>query len=189
MALATTDDLRDVLGFIPDDVQRADRLLQMASVTVERWCGREFSYVEDDERTVEVVAGVLRLPHPPVLEVSEIVNPDGETIDADSYTVLSDGRVRYALGDRFDRDPGRWWPSGTYTVTYTHGYATIPEDIVERVCSIVEARMSGSTVYQSESLGDWSGTYRENPVDGSAMETILAPLAVYRQQAGRIVTL
>lgn len=180
-ALADTDDLRDVLGYQPDDLIRANRLIEFASAAVERWCGREFSYVEDEERTIEVTTGVLRLPHPPVLSVASIRNPDGDEVTADRYTVARDGLVTLGTYGH--------WPAGAYSVVYTHGFETIPDDVVEVVCALVEARLTGSTVYASESLGDWSGTYREHPATGDAAEPILRRLVHYRRNAGRIVTL
>lgn len=181
VALATTDDLREVLGYQPDDLQRAARLLRMASATVRRYCGRDFSLVEDDEADVEVTTGALRLPNPPIVSVDSIIDPEGDEVDPDAYTASRGGGVDLAFGLR--------WTSGIYTVTYTHGFDPIPDDVVEVVCSLVELRLSGSTTYSRESLGDWSADYRESPLTGDAQAPVLARLDHYRQLVGRIVTL
>lgn len=179
VSLATIADLEVVLGSeIADgaDTDRAERLIEMASATVEDWCGRAFTKVTDDVISVKVGRnGLLRLPNGPVASVGSVVSVDGDTVDADAYTLR---------GDIIYRTCGSWWP-GLWTVTYTHGYDPIPDSVIKAVCKLVALDMSGASIgYQSESLGDWSGTVRAN-----AEQEILASLRGYRRLAGRIEVL
>lgn len=158
--LATAEDVEAVLGS-PVDPTTADRLSEMASAVVERYCRRGFSLVEDDEIVVSVTDGVLRLPAPPVVEVTSIVDPDGSTVDPDTYTVtLASGLVTldWTTVDWCPPFHTRGWACGDYEITYTHGYDPVPDDVVFVVASMVARQITNPQGYSSETLGDYSFT-------------------------------
>ena len=98
---------------------------QTLTLTVEgfwgRWCGQPD----------------LRLPYPPLVEVTEIsyVDPDGADaiVDPAVYTLTKDGYVRLAHG--------KAWPSvrsrrDSVTVTYTAGFDPVPAPIRQAILMI-----------------------------------------------------
>lgn len=173
-ALATLDDLEAVGGPVSDPAA-AERLLEMASAAVRRWCRRTFDYVEDDEVTVYARDGALWLPNGPVAEVSTLVNPDGATVAAAGYELV---------GSEVRRNCG-WWAPGAYTVTFTHGYQPIPDDVTLAVCLVVNDFTAGpGGPIASESIGEASFSY----VAGSGGMTVGAAardlLSSYRASGG-----
>jgi hypothetical protein len=87
----------------------------------------------------------LRLPGPPIISVTSVVL-DGETVDPDSYALV-DGRLMRPCG---------WEVCGPLprpaVVTYVHGLAEVPADVVDLV-----ARMAGTAIALSGEEEDGSG--------------------------------
>jgi hypothetical protein len=176
-ALASLTDLELVAGFTPD-AARATRLLEMASAAVRRYTGRSFEYVADDEVVVRTNADCrLRLPNGPVSALTAINGPVGDdATDLEDVDLLTVDALGFVSGT---------FTCGGYTVTYTHGYDPIPDDVIDVVCQIAAHRLAGpSSGLASESLGDWSASYRD-----TAEVDILRPLDPYRVNVGRIVVL
>lgn len=184
-ALATTADLEAVTGQEIDageDTVRAERLLELASAAVERWCNRTFAYIEDDEITIHVDDGVMFLPNGPVTEVSSVTGPSSpwlptpSVVDPVGYAEIQ-GHVVRRYG---------WWGCGDYTVVYSHGYDPIPDAIVLAVCLMVDGALNGpGGGIRSESVGDYSVSY----TDGFAALSV-APvshlLAPYRRTVSSV---
>lgn len=135
-ALATIADVearlaRDLTGA---DETRMARLLLDASAAVRGYTGQQF---DSDTETIRVKArtGVLRLPQRPVTAVGAVEDTDGNAI---SHEWWGDDRVYVAsltLLNEWEIN-GRRSPVTYIDVTYTHGYATVPEDIVAVVCQM-----------------------------------------------------
>lgn len=158
VALATEEDVLALTGgTAPDGL---DRLIQMASATVERFCRRSFRYAADEEITVRVTDGTMRLPNDPIIEVSELLDPDGTEVAADSFEAFEDGWVRRGLTQRDPDGPALRWPSGLYTVTFTHGYLEIPDDVVGVVADVVARHLAVGAGRVSVSLGQFTESYR-----------------------------
>lgn len=173
-ALATLDDLAAVTQGPVADPQTAERLLGMASAAVRRWCRRTFDYVEDHEVTVYARDGRLTLPNGPVEAVASLVNPDGVSVAAAGYDLAGTEVTRCG-----------WWSPGAYTVTYTHGYDPIPEDVALAVCLVVNDFITGpGGPITAEAIGEASYSY----APGSGAMTVGAAaqrlLVSYRTSGG-----
>lgn len=145
---------RDLTGA---DETRMARLLIDASAAVRGYTGQLFDVVTETLR-MKARTGVLRLPQRPVTAVSAVEDPDNNAI---SYEWWGDDRV-YVGGlvplNQWELN-GRRSPISYLDITYTHGYAAVPLDIVAVVCQIAmrahgtPATDSGKT---SESITNYS---------------------------------
>lgn len=160
--------LSDVAAFLqiaittPTQIAAVNRALTEASETVRNYCHQLIDLVEDDEITLDCVGGVrLFLPELPVTEVSEVIE-DGETLVIDDDYKLGQHGILHRVGQK--------WVKGIQivTITYSHGYATIPDDIIAvtvRAASrayqsgLRAADADGVLGVQSKSLGDFSVAY------------------------------
>lgn len=159
-----------VAGFlqvtIATGVQQAacERALAEATEAIRNYCHQYISEVEDDEITLDCAGGSrLFLPELPVSEVAEVVE-DGETLTAGA-------EEDYQLGDHgVLHRVGQEWAKGIQIlkVTYTHGYATLPDDIVA-VCvraasrgyqaGLAAAGVGGVPGVASVGLGDFQAGF------------------------------
>jgi hypothetical protein len=68
--------------------------------------------------------------------------------------------------------PEVWWDDdgypGTYRVTYSHGFATVPTDVVSVVCAMVTRVFQNPSNLRSETVGSYSVTYTI-PATGEAL--------------------
>lgn len=200
MALATVADLEDRLGrdLTDTEASRAQALLEDASAAVRRYTRQQFDLVEDDERVLRAQGGTIRLPQRPVIDVTKVEAVGGA--GAPDVTIadwLWDGidQIRLGNGNYVINLPEAWWDDdgypGTYRVTYSHGYAEVPGDVVRVVCAmatrtITSPSMAGGVV--GESVGPYS--YRlDAPGGGLAVMLTQADketLADYRDSVGQI---
>lgn len=181
-ALASLTDLELVAGFEPD-AARGTRLLEMASAAVRRYIGRSFDYVEDDVVVVRTNADCrLRLPNGPVSALTAINGPvGGDAVDLEDVDLLNVDALGFVSGT---------FTCGDYTVTYTHGYDPIPDDVVAVVCDLALARLSGGTPgMTSESLGDYSASWDGAGGSWESERAIMSRLDNYRVTVGRIPVL
>lgn len=160
-------------------INAAGRALAEASETIRNYCRQQLDLVEDDEITLDCSGGYkLFLPELPVVEVVSVVE-DGETLTADDDYKLGQHGILHRVGQD--------WASGiqVITVTYSHGYSTIPDDIVAvcvRVASrayqagLRSAESAGVPGVASKSLGDFSVTY-SSETGGGASEGVLGASA------------
>lgn len=192
MALATTDDLEVRLGraLTGAEVDRAEALLAGASARVQTYTGQTFELVEGDTAQVKVRNGYVRLPQRPVVSVASVETLEGNTL---LYTWLNDDRIRVGV-DSVDYS---WvfepWVTGLreVTVTYTHGYETIPADVVDVVCQMVGralTRTPDQTGLVQESIAGYSYSVGGATAAGSMgmLADEKAALDVYRRQLGSI---
>lgn len=141
MALTPLADTTDLPTAWQDHASAA-RALLVASASVRDAAGVAIS----EETSAVVVTGgrgnLLGLPGP-VTAVSAVLL-DGDAVDADDYEVLPNGLWRRCgWGD----DPV------PVTVTYTHGLASVPDDIVDLTCQLAVAWLN----HQSEGGGSTAG--------------------------------
>lgn len=147
---------------MPDaDQARVTRLLEMVSAAVRTYTGQTFDLVEDDEVTLQVTDGRVMLPQRPIVEVSEVTNASGTPIAGVTWRTTNPLRPTVAYGRPW------CWPDREVTVTYSHGYATIPADISMVVAERVAAMWSsdpdaGTYESKAETIGNRSTniTYR-----------------------------
>lgn len=149
----------------------AKRALTEASQAIRNYCRQHLELVEDDEITLDAKGGTrLFLPELPVIEVSEVIE-DGETLTADEDYKLGAHGILHRLG-------GARWAKGVQIiqVTYSHGYAELPDDIVAVATRAASRayqsglRAAGDDALlgvQSKALGDFSVAYASEQGGGS----------------------
>jgi len=163
----TIDDVREFLQLDIDEeskIASCMRAIVAATAAIRNYCHQEIELSEDDEITLDCWGGQrLFLPQVPVVSVSSVVE------DGDSLTAGSD--EDYQLGQYgILYRVGKNWASGVQIVTavYTHGYETIPDDVVD-VCTRAASRafqaglraseMDGVPGIVSTSLGDFAVSF------------------------------
>ncbi|SFD14373.1 hypothetical protein [Streptomyces aidingensis] len=186
-ALATQADLEARLGrpLTAEEQARAGALLAGASARVRAYTRQEFDLVHGDVVVLRPVGTVVRLPQRPVLAVSSVVALGGAETIPD--ITLPGGAWTWDGADKVDiwpPDQG-WllslpesWSSGwggvdSYRVTYDHGYATIPEQVVEAVCAMVLRSLLSPSLAPgmvSERIGNYS--YQMQQGGGAAGATV-----------------
>lgn len=191
MALATTADLAARLGrdFTAEELVRAEKILDDVSARVVAYTGQQFEQVANDPVTVRVRDGIVVLPQRPVTAVAGVADMDGNAL---SFEWDEFDRVRLlTVGlDGFEVHIG-WRPVSRVVVTYSHGYAAVPDDVVAVVCQIA-GRAFGTPASESgvtqESLGAWS--YSQGGAAGAGPLGMLAAerevLDLYRRPIGNI---
>lgn len=133
----TVQDVADLLQVeIADAAQMlsCQRAITEATAAIRNYCHQTIELVEDAEWTFDVSHACWRLflPELPVISVTSVVE-DGEPLDEDDdYKLANYGQV-VRVGQR--------WTAGIQivTVTYTHGYEEIPDDVAA-VCTRAAAR-------------------------------------------------
>jgi hypothetical protein len=164
---ATANELAARLGITlaGDEAARANTLLTLASGLIQGATRQRIERVENDVLAIRgLTEGRILLPERPVISVSA-VSLNGETVNAGDYYLDGDSLVRGGSGwtawlDAQDFGGGRWGSSRTpLTVTYTHGYETIP-GAIKTVCieSAVRAYVNPGSVEQ-ESYGSERTSY------------------------------
>jgi hypothetical protein len=179
-AFCTVQDVADLLQLeLAEDNASVLRAILEASAAVQNYCRQVIERVEDD--VVEFVFARGRrlfLPELPVVAVSEVVE-DGEALaETDDYVLAAHGVLHRV---------GRDWAGGTafIRVTYSHGYETIPTDIVAVVtraaarayqAGLRAANANGVPGIAATSLGDYSVTFTGEGGGEGVMGASAAPM-------------
>lgn len=165
--LATAEHLAARLGRSLTEAEsaRADALLADASALVRSYTGQDFGIHVDDTAILRG-QGDIRLPQRPVTEVKTVVAIGGDGLpDITLADWWWDGldQIRIGPGNWVINLPEVWWDDdgwpGTYRVTYSHGYAETPPDVVAVICSMVLRTMTAPSMrggVKSESIGSYS---------------------------------
>lgn len=169
-ALASAADLEARLGrdLSAAEAARAEALLGDASALVRSYTRQTFTLVEDDAAVLRAQGGEVRLPQRPVTDVATVVAVGGSVAVPD--VTISDwvwdglDLIRVGDGSCVINLPEVWWDDedgypGTYRVTYSHGYASAPADVVRVVCGIVLRTLTAPTMaggVTSETVGPYS---------------------------------
>lgn len=154
-------------------IASAERAIAEASAAIRNYCNQYIELVEDDTITLDSNGNVIViLPELPVVSVSEVVEDD-ELLTVDDDYKLGQWGILYRIGAR--------WEAGIQIleITYTHGYTTIPVDVVA-VCVRAASRAyqmglkaavtEGVPGVSAMSLGDYSVSYAG---EASASEGLL----------------
>jgi len=111
----------------------------------------------------------LRLPGPPVISVAQVAI-DAVTLAGQDYRLANDALWRWCGWRPVVFGATEDMPAQV-TVTYTHGLATVPADVVELVCAMTIAAVTAATALPggaglaasagitSERVDDYSVTY------------------------------
>lgn len=139
--LATTADATDF------GLTVTEAALRRASTRVRTYVDQEITL---GSSTVVLPQSNRRLPQRPVVTVATVVDEDGVTLTEDTEWELD--------GDRIST-----MATGKLTVTYTHGLSTIPDDLVELVCTVA-ARITNMPTelqggVQQQGAGPFQTTY------------------------------
>lgn len=176
MSFCTLADLVELLQveIAATKTAAAARAIAEATAVIQNYTRQTIELVEDDELTLDSVGGTrLVLPELPVVEVSAVVEDDATLVAEDDYKLGQHG-VLHRIGAR--------WTAGIQivTVTYSHGYATLPEDVVA-ICTRMAARsyqaglraelLAGVPGIASTSLGDYAVAFGTE--QGSGGEGVL----------------
>lgn len=184
-SFASTADLASFLNrtiAVGAETTRAQLMLDLATAAIQNWCRQTISSAETTALLPGTWSQDLELPERPVTEVDTVEVDGVATTDWDwnERGVLRRGAASFAqtsvvnaAGDADSTTQGaagsaQHWggPQATVSVTYTHGFATIPADI-KAVCLAVAGRAFTSEVgVKQESLGAYSVTYGGGGADG-----------------------
>lgn len=176
-ALADSTDLEARIGRDLTDVEaaRADALLADASALIRGYTRQDFTAATDDVVVLRPVGSHLRLPQRPVTAVTSVVALSGtDTIPdwavppgcwqwdgVDLVEVWPPDRSVWVSLPEVAYDPAG---PDTYRVTYSHGYAEVPADVVAVCCRMVLAVLLAPTMVDSlvqERIGQYSYGYQQ----------------------------
>lgn len=164
---ATAEDLATYLAQGDIDTARAELLLTQATAKMKRYVGQD---IEQAQTTIELrlKAGSVYLPQRPVVSVDTVRfrNFTGTFTNAQAFIFDGIDRV-YGWDSSYILNlPEPWWDEGyqpvIVEVTYTHGFAVVPEDL-QAIAVGLAARsfaLSGGGAYQQERVGEYE--YRVN---------------------------
>lgn len=192
-ALATAADLTARNITVPAGLD-ANTLIASASDAVRDAAGCAITRATSTVDLVSFDRCELDLPAGPVTSVAS-VSIEGNTI---AQSVLTNGV--YSDGWRLVGDQllfSRVWfvAPATVTVTYTHGLATVPADIVDLVCGMVSIAANAGAdgdygangLLKSTRLGDFSETY-QRPAGADSPSPIALPDSVRERLRARFGT-
>lgn len=168
----------DIAEFLQTDIAPANaaalRAITEASAVIQNYCHQQLEAVQGDEEMFLFSRGSrLFLPQLPVTEVS-VVEVGVELVEGADYLL-----DRYGVLHRV----GGNWSAGVIRVTYSHGYQTLPDDIVAVATrAAARAYQSGRRAAETAavpgvsatSLGDYSVTYS---AEGGGSDGILGASA------------
>jgi hypothetical protein len=174
--MANFAEVADIEAFLQVDISTdaqiaaAERALTEVTAAIRNYIDQYIELVSAEEITLDSIGGVrLFLPELPVVSVASVIE-DEETLIVDDDYKLGQFGILHRVG--------RKWAKGIQivTITYTHGYADIPDDIIAvatRAASrayqagLTAAEDEGALGIQGKSLGDFSVQYgAESVVEG-----------------------
>lgn len=161
---ATAADLAELLGetFDATRTAQANAALELASATIQGWTRQTIELVAGDTVTLRGTWDEeLVLPQRPVVAVTA-VSVDGTALTADDWRLWGSSLVRVGYGN---------WagPDVAVAVTYSHGWAVIPDVIRAVTMQIAVRLMANPGLVQAESIGTYSVTYGSEAGGGGAL--------------------
>lgn len=182
--LATADDLAAALQRTIDPTQ-AEVALRRASARVRKYTRQALTFVADDTVTLPGGGRVLRLPQRPltvddqhlltVVELFGMTNEEYVAVEGRDFTrigtELTRGEAWWAptrlMGWPWLRPQGIW--AQRVRVTYSHGYAEVPDDIVDVVLDLAAMGMTNPQGLRSEAIDDYSRTFASETIGGAQL--------------------
>lgn len=184
MSFATPEDLGVFLGRTDLDAPQAQMILDGATAAIRAEANQTITRATSTDLLMGTWSLDLELPERPVVSIGS-VKLNGVVMAAADYEweglqVLRRGQLLGRIGV-FDGNPrrpgaylgsvGHWGgPASTVEVTYTHGYATVPADLMMLCLQIAARVLINPQGLQSESLGAYSVRYVNH---GSGGPTVL----------------
>lgn len=210
--LAWTDDVAAILQreLTATELVYAARLIDMASGMVRRYTRQDITAVTGEVLTLPGNWGqTITLPQRPVTAVTSVVI-NGATPTYAQWKLVGDelfigtGSFQPDYGSSLFGGTGLWGPAGSsagpqatgaswqgpqsgIVVTYDHGYATIPDDIVNEVAGMVALQISSPVGVDKEVIGGYQATYAKSPVGGMSLtDETKSVLNFYRRRAASV---
>lgn len=187
-SFATPSDLATFLRETVDTAA-AQQALDLATARIKARTGQTFTVVTGDVVVLEGGDWLLRLPQRPVTAVTLVETSNGYA--PLTYTTAALGTQYRVLGSELTwlgrglTSPGYVWPAQV-RVTYSHGYATLPDDIRECCLVLAQDRYSNPAGLTSETVDDY--TWRGQTSEKAAAEQLLDEVVRrYRVRAGSVV--
>lgn len=172
-SLATVEQLEDWLqvprGSAP--VNTCSLALRVASKLV-RNAARCLFVRREDTVALRIVDGLVRLPAPVVSIAS--VQVEGQTLPASGW--WREGDELWVTSPPCD-------PRRRATVTLTHGYATVPDDVLGIVLDVASRGCVNPLSLRQESTGQRSVTFATETLAMSLAQAETDKLATYRDQS------
>jgi hypothetical protein len=157
------------------EAMRVDAMLTDGSAIIRRYARESFTYVSEDQIQIDGDAGTITLPKIPVISVDAVLavsgNPEIPNLlitwyffDGIRTIMVPDPRVSGII------NLAAWWYNTEWSlqpfvVTYTHGYNTVPSEVVAILCNAIISELSTPTMsatVQSEAIGAYSYSMRRN---------------------------
>jgi len=169
---------------------RVGALIADASATI-RIYTRQTITEETTTDVLQIRNGRIRLPQRPVTDVATVVNVNGDPV---LYQRWGNDQISASsnVPDNWAWEP---WRNGVnaLTVTYTHGYNPVPDEIVGVCCSIVMRAFGRDPIdagIQSESIQGYSYTLGTIGAAGpiGLLQSEKDILDVYCRVGGQIIT-
>ena len=201
VTFASVDELAARLGiaFDTDERDRAQTLLQIATGLIQDEAeGQLIVLVENDTITMPGRNDeVIVLPQRPVVSVSSVIL-DGDVLaegvnwyldDAGAIRRLTMPTVLGAMDAIFDAPLGQFigfgYPYQTLQITYTHGYATIP-NLYKAICleAVVRVWVNPGSVARA-TIGDTSTVYDNNRFSPTGLMLTDDERRAIRKQIGK----
>jgi hypothetical protein len=185
--------------FTSDEATRAAVLLDDASALVRSYTRQDFAPPASDTVVLRESAGVVRLSKRPVTAVTSVVliglngAPDLTVVGWgwDGLDVVDVSGWDSIMVNLPEWVHDRAWLPATYRVTYTHGYAAVPAEVVAVVCGMVGRTLSAPSTASgitSETIGSYSYRTAEPGIGVSvalsAADKAFLDDAGYRPRAG-----
>lgn len=157
MALAQVSDIEALAGrsLTTSEAAYASTLLDKATSLIQGETRQTLTAVSGDVWMSPLAhsrEGAIRLPQRPVKSVSS-VNVGGNILPSTQYAVEGNTGVLRYWGGVYSPYPV------TITVTYDHGFDTVPEDLVAICAELVWGQLSNPQGLRQFALGDYSGTF------------------------------
>lgn len=180
--LATVQQLAAFLQTTIDDTDASATLyLQIASDMVRDYLQQQLDFTADDPFLADPIGGAyVVLPELPVTDVSLVevfADAAWSTVDPVNYTVSK--RLGIVAGRP---GCGVFWPSDpeSWRVTYSHGFADIPESIVGAVLGVAARAYATPVGVDSERIGGYNVKYAMqasgfSPIEQAGLNRYLVP--------------
>ncbi|MFB7671675.1 hypothetical protein ACFC26_09680 [Kitasatospora purpeofusca] len=183
--LATAADLAAALQRQLDPAQ-ADLAIRRASARVRRFTGQTLSFVSQETAELEGGTQTLQLPQRPlvldgqnpltVVELADFSGIEYQAVQDRDYTRIGNELTRgypwYGQRTRlggwpFNRTLGVW--TMRVRVTYSHGYAEVPDDIADVVLDLASMNLTNPQNLRQEAIDDYSRTFASETIGNAQL--------------------
>lgn len=166
-------DVTEVTGRLGRDLtsveaMRVPYLIGDATTQIVRYCRKDFQYHANDVLEIKGDGSTIKLPYRPVVSVSDVIAISGRDDIPDipvSWWVF-DGIDEVSIAESSASGvinlPEAWYDygafPGTFQVTYSHGYVTVPDDVIMVGANAVIAVLMSPTMAAGV-IGETVGPY------------------------------